>query len=299
MSFSIRFLGEIALPAVAAVSFAVSSPLAAQTPAEGYPVVVARATEDCFSDMVRVTGFVVARREAVVNVDTEGSRVTELLVHEGDLVTQNQELARLSPPPGRGGARANPIVLRAPVAGLVTNVHTAVGAPVSPQAEPMFRIAVNNELELDAEVPSIRILKLNPGAAAHISRENGPDLAGHVRVVLPEIDRKTQLGHVRISLTDASSLRVGLFVRVGIDAKQSCGVAVPRSAVDHGSVQVVTNNVVETRQVQTGLTSDARIEILDGLKAGELVVADAGTSLHNGDRVKPTVADESDRSKGR
>ena len=32
----------------------------------------------------------------------------------------------------------------------------------------MFRIAVNNEIELDAEVPSVHILKLNPGATARI-----------------------------------------------------------------------------------------------------------------------------------
>ena len=54
--------------------------------------------------MVRVTGFVVPRREAVVSPDSEGSMVTDVLVHEGDTVTLNQDLARLTPPPANPNA---------------------------------------------------------------------------------------------------------------------------------------------------------------------------------------------------
>ena len=138
-------------------------------------VVVAKTANACFSDLVRVTGFIVPKREAVVGADQEGSKVTDLFVREGDVVTENQELARLSPPPQQpgqqSGGRTGPVSLRAPAAGLVTEVRTIVGAPASPQAGPMFRIAVNNEIELDAEVPSVHILKLNPGATARISRD--------------------------------------------------------------------------------------------------------------------------------
>src|SRR5205814_4857247 len=129
----------------------------------------------------------------------DGSRVTDLFVGEGETVTENQELARLPPPPAQPGAGARPSAptsLRAPAAGLVTEVKTIVGAPASPQAGPMFRIAVNNEIELDAEVPSIHMLKLNPGATVRISRDNAPDLVGRVRLVSPQIDRASQLGHV-------------------------------------------------------------------------------------------------------
>src|SRR5260221_1269391 len=68
-------------------------------------VIVAKATNACFSDLVRVTGFIVPRREAVVGADQEGSKVTDLFVREGDMVTDNQELARLSPVQPGGGAR--------------------------------------------------------------------------------------------------------------------------------------------------------------------------------------------------
>src|ERR1700736_1945075 len=97
-------------------------------------VVVTKSTHACFSDSVRVTGFVVPRREAVVGVDQEGSKVTDLFVREGEMVTDNQETLRLTPPPaqpGGGGARpasASPISLRAPAAGLVNQVRTVVCA---------------------------------------------------------------------------------------------------------------------------------------------------------------------------
>ena len=264
-------------------------------------VVVTKSTSACFSDLVRVTGFVVPRREAVVGADQEGSKVTDLFVREGDTVTENQELARLSPPPQLPGGPAGapkpsaPISLRAPAAGLVTEVRTIVGAPASPQAGPMFRIAVNNEVELDAEVPSVHLPKLNPGATARISRDNAPDVIGRVRLVSPQIDRSTQLGRVRISLTNNPSLKVGMFARASIDAKRSCGVAVPHTAIDHLTVQVIKGNTVETRKVRVGLVSDTSTEILEGLDVGEIVVADAGSSLHDGDQVKTMFADELDR----
>ena len=265
-------------------------------------VIVTKSTNACFSDLVRVTGFVVPRREAVVGADQEGSKVTDVFVREGDMVTDNQELARLSPPPAQPGGRpasTTPISLRAPAAGLVTEVRTIVGAPASPQAGPMFRISVNNEIELDAEVPSIHVLKLNPGATVRISRDNAPDLVGRVRLVSPQIDRTNQLGHVRISLTNNPSLKVGMFARANIDAKRSCGVAIPRTAIDHLTVQVVKGNTVETRKVRVGLVSDTSTEILEGLDEGEIVVADAGSSLHDGDQIKTMFAEDLDRTRVR
>jgi multidrug efflux pump subunit AcrA (membrane-fusion protein) len=265
-------------------------------------VIVAKSVSACFSDMVRVTGFVVPRREAVVGVDQEGSKVTDLLVRDGDIVTENQELARLTAPPANPQnptAPKGPVSLRASAAGQVIQVNTIVGAPASPQAGPMFRIAVNNEIELDAEVPSVHMLKINPGATVRVSRDGTADLIGRVRLVLPEINRATQLGHVRISLPNNPSLKVGMFARANIDAKRSCGIAVPRAAIDHLTVQVVKGDIVETRKVKVGLVSDTSTEILEGLDIGEIVVADAGTSLHDGDRIKTMFADELDRAQVR
>lgn len=278
-------------------------PEAKETPGEAL-VIVTKSTNACFSDLVRVTGFFVPRREAVVVADQEGSRVTDLFVTEGTMVTDNQELARLTAPPQIPGqpqrpGPQGPISLKAPAPGLVTEVRTIVGAPASPQAGPMFRIAVNNEIELDAQVPAVHMPKLSAGATVRISRDDAPDLIGRVRLVAPEIDRTTQLGRVRISVTNNPSLKVGVFARASIDAKRSCGVAVPKTAIDHLTVQVVKGNTIETRKVRVGLSSDTATEILEGLDVGEIVVADAGSSLHDGDQIKTMFADELDRTRVR
>src|SRR6202047_341189 len=127
-------LSEYLKPALAVAFFAVlgvgwywfehrSHPEAKETPSQAL-VIVTKSTHACFSDSVRVTGFVVPRREAVVGVDQEGSKVSEVLVREGDTVTDNQELARLTPPPaqpsaqGAGGGRPPPASLPAPAPGL-------------------------------------------------------------------------------------------------------------------------------------------------------------------------------------
>jgi multidrug efflux pump subunit AcrA (membrane-fusion protein) len=307
-------LSEYLKPVLAVACFAVlggawywfehrSHPEEKETPGTAL-VIVTKSTNACFSDLVRVTGFVVPRREAVVGVDQEGSKVSDLMVREGEMVTDNQELARLTPPPAPpgvpgAGSRPAPTSLRAPAAGLVTQVNTIVGAPASPQAGPMFRIAVNNDIDLDAEVPAVHMIKLNPGATVRISRDNGPDVVGRVRLVSPQIDRTTQLGHVRITLASNSSLKIGMFAQASIDAKRSCGVAVPRTAIDHLTVQVVKGNTVETRKVRVGLVSDTSTEILEGLDVGEIVVADAGSSLHDGDQIKTMFAEDLDRTRVR
>ena len=126
-----------------------------------------------------------------------------------------------------------------------------------------------------------------------------PDVIGRLRLVLPEINRSTQLGHVRISLPSDPSLKVGMFARASIDAKRSCGVAVPRAAIDHLTVQVVKGNTVETRKVKVGLVSDSSTEILEGLEGGEIVVADAGTTLHDGDQIQTKFADDVDDARVR
>jgi multidrug efflux pump subunit AcrA (membrane-fusion protein) len=43
--------------------------------------------------------------------------------------------------------------------------------------------------------------------------------------------------------------------------------------------------------VQVGFHSDMDIEIREGLREGDLIVANAGSSLRDGDKVNPIMAD--------
>jgi multidrug efflux pump subunit AcrA (membrane-fusion protein) len=274
----------------------------------GAVVVVVKATTACFSDMIRVAGYLVPRRMAVVNVESDGYKVAEVMVAEGDQVSVGQALARLTRqvPEGAAGAvrpAAGSIALRAPAAGLVTRSTARLREMASPQTEPLFHILVDNEVELEAEIPSIHMAKLRSGEIARVSISGGTERVGKVRLVAADIDQKSQLGKVRVAVGIDASLRIGMFGRATIDAKRSCGVAIPRNAVDRGiegtSVRVVRDRTVEMRRVVVGLLSEDSIEIRHGLNEGDIVVANAGTSLHDGDKIRPMFAGEFDQPRVR
>ena len=282
---------------IVAVGFAATMPAHAEPSSQPVPqVAVVRATNGCFSSSIRVTGFLVPREEAVVTLDAPGMRVTEILASEGDRVTAGQTLARLTRDgPDTGGA-AKTATLKAPAAGVITRSTAVVGATASPLTpEPLFRIAVDNEIELEAEVPSIHVPALTSGQTARVEIGAPRELSGRVRLAPARIDQRTQLGRARIALERDPLIRLGIFARATIDAQRSCGISVPRSAVRYRtegtSVQVVRNDAIETRLVQVGLHSDTDTEIRDGLREGDMVVANAGGSLRDGDKVKPITAD--------
>jgi HlyD family secretion protein len=82
--------------------------------------------------------------------------------------------------------------------------------------------------------------------------------------------------------------------RAMIKTGQSCGVAVPLTAVLYGNggtvVQVIRRARVETKRVEVGLMSGGQVEIREGLVEGDIVVARAGALLREGDPVRPVTA---------
>ena len=100
----------------------------------------------------------------------------------------------------------------------------------------------------------------------------------------------TRLGSARVALDADPRLRLGLFASGWIVTDRREALTVPLSAIlsdDAGTrVQVVKDGVIETRPVKPGLIWQDRREILDGLAAGERVVARAGAFFQSGDRVR-------------
>ena len=97
-----------------------------------------------------------------------------------------------------------------------------------------------------------------------------------------------------VAVTTNRRLLVNASGRAQIKTGQSCGVAVPLTAILYGTagtvVQVVRRARVETRRVETGLMSAGQVEITSGLQEGDIVVARAGALLREGDPVRPVMA---------
>ena len=284
------------LASVALVALWGSSAVAADRSLIGSPdPVVVRAAKACFSDTIRVTGYVVPRLETAVAMNAEGYRVGEVLAREGETVSADQDLIRLtrigSDDPaaaqqaqaaGRGGPPST-VTLRAPAAGFISRGSAHVGAVTRPGGEPFFRLVTDATPDLIVEIPSLYVGRIKAGAAARILDEDGSDLEGSVRVPATDVDAGTQFGRARVSLPTNATFRFGAFARALIDTGESCGIGVPRTAIirqnDATTIQVMRDGKVENRRVRVGLSSQDTVEIRDGLSEGESVVANAGTAF--------------------
>ena len=190
--------------------------------------------------------------------------------------------------------------IRAPVAGRISRRTARLGAVVGSAGEPLFRLIEDDAVELEGDVPEAELAQLRAGQSAmlHVAGHDA-DLAGRVRLVAPEVSRTTRLGRVRVALDDGAGrsgtgLPIGGFARATVETARHEGVLVPLSAIlfgpDGPRVQVVASGVVETRPVQLGLRDEARAEIVEGLRAGETVIAVSGSFVRGGDRVVPVPA---------
>ena len=92
------------------------------------------------------------------------------------------------------------------------------------------------------------------------------------------------------------SARIGAFATAVVDVGRRNGVAVPASALsgqdgDWSVETVVAGDRIESRPVVRGLTDgDGEVEIRDGLKPGDVVVARAAAFLRPGDIVRPMAS---------
>lgn len=184
--------------------------------------------------------------------------------------------------------------IKAPRAGLILSRNAVVGQVAGASGNPLFVIAENGDIELDADVTETLLPQLEVGQKVTVQPSGATETVdGEVRLVQPEINAATRLGKARIALPDGKDLRVGAFARGTVEVGRSDGLVLPVSAIADeagaSKVQVVKDGVVETREVKTGLSDAGLVEVTEGIAEGELVVSKAGTFLRGGDKVKPQV----------
>jgi HlyD family secretion protein len=187
--------------------------------------------------------------------------------------------------------------VRAPVAGVVSRRSAKLGALAAPGGEPLFRIVADGAVDLDAEVPEQWLPRLKAGMEATLTLPGvAAPVAGVVRLVDQEVDKMARVGKARIALSDVTHARLGAFASGEVDLATRDGVGAPATAVnregDAGVALVVADGKVEARKVVVGIVEGDEIEILSGVKPGELLVARAASFLRPGDRVRPMKAVE-------
>ncbi|WP_295391496.1 efflux RND transporter periplasmic adaptor subunit [uncultured Thiodictyon sp.] len=174
--------------------------------------------------------------------------------------------------------------------GVIAARAATLGTVVQPGTE-LFRIVRQGRVEWRAEVTAEQLAQVRPGQEAEIRLPGGTLVTGKVRIPSPTLDATTRYGLVYVELPTDSPARPGMFAQGTIRLGASPALTLPESAVvlrDGSSFvfEVLADERVAQRKVETGRRTAGQVEILSGLDAAARVVESGGAFLTDGDLVR-------------
>jgi Cu(I)/Ag(I) efflux system membrane fusion protein len=182
----------------------------------------------------------------------------------------------------RTGRARRTLLLRAPVGGEIAEKLVTAGEAVR-AGDNLFLIADRATMWVDAAVFEMDapVVRVGTPASVKVGAVPGQRFQGRVAFLHPGVDTTTRTLTARIEVSNPGRLlRAGMFASVEIEPSGVRGVAVPVEAV----LPTGTRNLVFVnrgdgrflpREVAIGARGDSLIEIVEGLEAGDEVVASA------------------------
>jgi RND family efflux transporter MFP subunit len=180
--------------------------------------------------------------------------------------------------------------VKAPDDGLISARGATVGAVVGAGQE-LFRLIRQSRMEWRAEVTASEVGRIRVGQKARVTLATGIELNGKVRAIAPSANEQTRNILVYVDLPRHNDLKAGTFARGVFAIGQSEALTAPTPAIvvrdGNNFVFVVdAESKAAARQVQTGRRVGDRVEIVEGLQAGERVAVQGAGFLNDGDLVK-------------
>jgi RND family efflux transporter MFP subunit len=170
------------------------------------------------------------------------------------------------------------IKIVSPVDGFVVSRNVSPGQKFERDTE-WFRIADLRRVWVVADVFENEAQYLKPGMQVHVSLpDQSAAFSGRISNVLPQFDAATRTLKARIEVENQGyALRPDMVVNVEMPVTFSRALAVPAGAVlDSGLKKTVFvergEGLFSPRVVETGRRFDDRVEIVNGLQAGERIV---------------------------
>ncbi len=182
----------------------------------------------------------------------------------------------------------------APFAGTVGIRNVSVGDYVK-DGEELVNLEDVSVLKLDFRLPEIHHASLRVGQAVEVSSDAlpGVTMAATIDAIDPLVDTQGRAVVLRASLPNAGNqLRPGMFARVRVTLDERPAVAVvPEEALMPAAgnrmfVYRVVDGVARRVEVRTGARRDTRVEIVEGLQLGDVVVSAGQLKLRDGDAVR-------------
>jgi RND family efflux transporter MFP subunit len=186
-------------------------------------------------------------------------------------------------------------VVRASLDGVIAKRFHNPGDLVEAAAsDPVLRVIDPRRLGVVASIPLSEARRVVVGSSAWLKSEATglPDLALKVVSRPAQVEQGTATIPVRLVFVGQGNLAAGTPVQVDIDAEQHTNVVlIPAAALvregEETAVFVAMGDKAQRRPVQIGLTDGTNIEILSGVKAGEMVIVDGQAGLP--DEAKITI----------
>lgn len=199
------------------------------------------------------------------------------------------------------GNQAQYAVLRAPQAGVVAKRQVEVGQVVA-AGQTVFTLAADGEREVAISLPEQQFARFAVGQPVSVELWSQPDarFAGRIRELSPAADPRSRTFAARIAFDSAKvPAQLGQSARVFVAHAGVIALAVPLSAVtaEDGQAYVWRVNQdsrVERAPVRLGAYGSETVPVLDGLSAGDWIVAAGGHVLREGQQVRPV--DRSNRA---
>jgi len=218
----------------------------------------------------------VAKASAESSVAGTRATLTSARRHLLILGLKDSAIDALASKPGRAAAVFS---LTSPIAGIVVERNATIGATVGSDAN-LFKIIDLSRVWVDANVFEKDLERVRRGQEVKVSVPAFPGsaFAGRVILISSVVDPETRTVKVRTEVPNPDGrLKPDMFASVQIitDLHRSA-ISVPQSAVlDDGgkSVVFVTDGTsYKKRGVSTGIQGNGRVEIIEGLQAGDKVV---------------------------
>jgi membrane fusion protein (multidrug efflux system) len=184
-------------------------------------------------------------------------------------------------------------IVRAPFGGVVSAVKVEVGeiATMTP-VQVLVRIVDLSSVEVRFSVHERELGRFRVGSkvSAHFTSANEKS-EGEVRFISPEISAATRSAEVVARFPNKDGkLRAGMFTELSIAPEQAApSLVIPSTAVGGtGSTRyafVVSDGVAKRRSVRVSAVDSNRIEVLEGLSVGDVIVRDGVGKLSDGAKV--------------
>jgi Cu(I)/Ag(I) efflux system membrane fusion protein len=180
------------------------------------------------------------------------------------------------------GTVTRTLLLRAPRGGEIVEKNVIEGQAVQPGTN-LFLIADPSVLwaELAIFEQDARTVQVGTPTTVIVDALPGQSFQGRVTFISPQLDDKTRTLTARVEIDNASrALRPGMYATAELGSAGRRAVSVPREAVlPTGTKDLVFVNRGDgrfvPRAVTVGVRGDSLVEIVDGLKVGDEVVASA------------------------